>query len=76
MARILVATTVVIAAVLAGCSTDPPSDAGPEPSAEAHAGGIDPADTPAVDYVALGDSGASGPLIPKSTGAPTSAPMP
>ncbi|WP_338888019.1 GDSL-type esterase/lipase family protein [Rhodococcus sovatensis] len=40
-------------AALVSCSTDSGQDAEP---------------APALDYVALGDSGASGPLIPQSTG--------
>jgi lysophospholipase L1-like esterase len=45
-------------AVLASCSTGGSEENQPVESA------------PAVDYVALGDSAASGPLIPKSTGTP------
>ncbi|MDJ0393690.1 SGNH/GDSL hydrolase family protein [Rhodococcus sp. G-MC3] len=54
LALIAVATAVV------GCSARPVSDET----------GQEDQPAPALDYVALGDSGASGPLIPKATGPP------
>lgn len=66
----LLTTTAVVAAVLVGCSANQTSDLGPQSSEETPPGGTESMDTAAVDYVALGDSGASGPLIPKSTGTP------
>ncbi|MFI8569681.1 SGNH/GDSL hydrolase family protein [Rhodococcus sp. NPDC078407] len=60
----IVAGVAVAACVLAACT---PESSAPAPSAS-ESSGSDP--VPVLDYVALGDSAASGPRIPEQVGAP------